>query len=354
MYEMKELLKRMIELDASDLHICAGTPPAYRIHGKLERLDPTPLSPRDTHDLVKSIMTERQYNQFKKELELDFSIGVESASRYRVNAYLDRGSVAAAFRTIPFKIRTFEELNLPPIIAKLSDKPRGLVLVTGPTGSGKSTTLAAMIDAINSKKKTHIITMEDPIEYLHKHKVAVVNQREVHADTHSFAAALKSILRQDPDIVLLGEMRDPETIEAALTVSETGHLTFATLHTNSAVQTINRIIEVFPAHQQAQIRTQLSFVLEGVISQQLLPTKDGAGRALAMEVMTTTPAIRNLIRDDKVHQIYSSMTSGQGASGMITMSQSLIDLAKRNVISHEMAVTMATVPEEVEKVLYGK
>lgn len=354
MYEMKELLKRMIELDASDLHICAGTPPAYRIHGKLERLDPTPLSPRDTHDLVKSVMTERQYNQFKKELELDFSIGVESASRYRVNAYLDRGSVAAAFRTIPFKIRTFEELNLPPIIAKLSDKPRGLVLVTGPTGSGKSTTLAAMIDAINSKKKTHIITMEDPIEYLHKHKVAVVNQREVHADTHSFAAALKSILRQDPDIVLLGEMRDPETIEAALTVSETGHLTFATLHTNSAVQTINRIIEVFPAHQQAQIRTQLSFVLEGVISQQLLPTKDGAGRALAMEVMTTTPAIRNLIRDDKVHQIYSSMTSGQGVSGMITMSQSLIDLAKRNVISHEMAVTMATVPEEVEKVLYGK
>lgn len=354
MYEMKELLKRMVTLDASDLHICAGTPPAYRIHGILERLDTTTLAPKDTHDLVKSVMTERQYNTFKKELELDFSIGVEGASRYRVNAYLDRGSVAAAFRMIPYKVRTFSELNLPPIIAKLSDKPRGLVLVTGPTGSGKSTTLAAMIDSINSNKKTHIITMEDPIEYLHRHKKAVINQREVNADTHSFAAALKSILRQDPDIVLLGEMRDPETIAAALTVSETGHLTFATLHTNSAVQTVNRIIEVFPAHQQAQIRTQLSFVLEGVISQQLLPTKDGNGRALALEVMVTTPAIRNLIRDDKVHQIYSAMLSGQGSSGMITMSQSLIDLAKRRIISEDMALSMATVPEEVEKTLFGK
>lgn len=354
MYEMKELLRRMVTLDASDLHVCAGSPPAYRIHGKLERLDPTTLTPKDTHDLVKSVMTERQYNSFKKDLELDFSIGVEGASRYRVNAYLDRGSVAAAFRTIPYKIRSFSELNLPSIISKLSDKPRGLVLVTGPTGSGKSTTLAAMIDAINSNKKTHIITMEDPIEYLHKHKMAVVNQREVNADTHSFAAALKSILRQDPDIVLLGEMRDPETIAAALTVSETGHLTFATLHTNSAVQTVNRIIEVFPAHQQAQIRTQLSFVLEGVISQQLLPTRDGNGRALALEVMVTTSAIRNLIRDDKVHQIYSAMLSGQGTTGMITMSQSLIDLAKRHIISDEMAISMAAVPEEVEKALYGR
>ncbi len=347
MATLYDLLKQMIDSGASDLHITTGTPPRLRVDGRLLVMDHPPLAPADTKALCYSILTDAQKHRFEENNELDLSFGIKGLSRFRANIFMQRGAVAGAFRTIPFSIRNFKELGLPDIVNELVKKPRGLILVTGPTGSGKSTTLAAMIDRVNDERYDHIITIEDPIEYLHGHKKCLINQREVNADTVSFKAALKYVLRQDPDVVLIGEMRDLETIEAALTVSETGHLTLATLHTNSAVQTINRIVDVFPSHQQEQIRVQLSFVLEGILSQQLLPKKSGHGRVMAVEILVPNPAIRNLIREDKVHQIYSQMQTGQSRSGMQTMNQSLLDLYTKGLISYEEALGRSQVPEEL-------
>jgi twitching motility protein PilT len=347
MATLYDLLKQMIDNGASDLHITTGTPPRLRIDGKLVVIDHPPLGPADTKTVCYSVLTDAQKHRFEENNELDLSFGIKGLSRFRANIFMQRGAVAGAFRTIPFDILTFRQLGLPEIVNDLVKKPRGLILVTGPTGSGKSTTLAAMIDRINDERYDHIITVEDPIEYLHGHKKCLINQREVNADTSSFKAALKYVLRQDPDVVLIGEMRDLETIEAALTVSETGHLTLATLHTNSAVQTINRIIDVFPAHQQEQIRVQLSFVLEGILSQQLLPKKTGRGRVVAVEILVPNPAIRNLIREDKVHQIYSQMQTGQSRSGMQTMNQSLFELYTKGLISYDDALGRSQVPEEL-------
>jgi len=342
-----DLLKIMIDKNASDLHISTGTPPRLRVDGKLLPMDHSELTPAETKALCYSILTDTQKHKFEENNELDLSFGMKGLSRFRANIFMQRGAVAGAFRMIPYTIRSFNELGLPPIISELSKKPRGLILVTGPTGCGKSSTLAAIINKINKERQDHIITIEDPIEYIHTHGSCLVNQREVNSDTASFKDALRYVLRQDPDIVLIGEMRDLETIEAALTVSETGHLTFATLHTNTAVQTINRIIDVFPAHQQEQIRVQLSFVLEGIITQQLIPKKNGIGRALAVEIFIPTPAIRNLIREDKAHQIYSMMQTGQVKFGMQTMNQSLFDLFKKGLISYEDALTKSTLPDEL-------
>jgi twitching motility protein PilT len=342
-----DLLKIMIEKGATDLHISTGSPPRIRVDGKLLPTDGPSLTPSDTKALCYSILTDSQKHKFEENNELDLSFGVKGLSRFRANIFMQRGAVAGAFRIIPFNIKSFKELGLPDVVGELAKKPRGLILVTGPTGCGKSTTLAAIIDKINSERQEHIITIEDPIEYLHSHKKCLVNQREVNSDTGSFKEALRYVLRQDPDIVLIGEMRDLETIEAALTVSETGHLTLATLHTNTAVQTINRIIDVFPPHQQEQVRVQLSFVLEGIISQQLIPKKTGTGRVLAVEVLIPTPAIRNLIREDKIHQIYSMMQTGQTASGMQTMNQSLFELYKRGELSYEDALGKSPMPEEL-------
>ena len=347
MASIYDLLKIMIEKGASDLHITTASPPRLRVDGKLVPLDHPPLTPVETKSLCYSILTDAQKHKFEEHSELDLSFGVKGLSRFRGNVFMQRGAVAGAFRTIPFEIKTFKDLGLPEVMNDLVKKPRGLILCTGPTGSGKSTTLAAMIDRINSERYEHIITVEDPIEYLHGHKKCLINQREVNADTASFKDALKYVLRQDPDVVLIGEMRDLETIEAALTVSETGHLTLATLHTNSAVQTINRIIDVFPSHQQEQIRVQLSFVLEGVLSQQLIAKKSGKGRALAVELLIPNPAIRNLIREDKVHQLYSTMQTGQSKFGMQTMNQSLIELYTKGHISYEDAIGRSPVPEEL-------
>jgi twitching motility protein PilT len=297
------------------------------------------------------VLTDQQKKRFEETLELDFSFGIRGLARFRCNMFNQRGAVAAVYRLIPENIRSFQELGLPPVLATLADRPRGLVLVTGPTGSGKSTTLAAMIDKINTERREHILTIEDPIEYIHQHKGCLVNQREVHSDTHSFAAALRAALREDPDIVLIGELRDLETIESALRIAETGHLTFATLHTNSAAQTINRIIDVFPAHQQGQIRTQLSLVLEGIVCQALLPRADGNGRVMALEIMIPTPAIRNLIRDDKVHQIYSTMQTGQEKLGMQTMNQSLATLYQRRLITLEAALGASSNRDELEQMI---
>jgi twitching motility protein PilT len=322
-----------------------------RIDGKLVNIDHPSLNPADTKALCYSVLTDAQKHKYEENNELDLSFGVKGLSRFRANIFMQRGAVAAAFRTIPFDVRTFKDLGLPEIMNELVKKPRGLILVTGPTGSGKSTTLAAMVDRINSDRCEHIITIEDPIEYLHPHKKCLINQREVHADTASFSTALRYVLRQDPDVVLIGEMRDLETIEAALTVSETGHMTLATLHTNSAVQTMNRIIDVFPPHQQEQIRVQLSFVLEGILAQQLIPKKSGTGRVLAVELLVPNPAIRNLIREDKIHQIYSMMQTGQTKFGMQTMNQSLFDLYSRRLISYEDAVGRSSVPDELIAVI---
>jgi twitching motility protein PilT len=346
-----DLLKVMIEKGASDLHITTGSPPRLRVDGKLIPLDFPQLTPVETKSLCYSILADAQKHKFEENNELDLSFGVKGLSRFRGNIFMQRGAVAGAFRTIPFEIRSFQDLGLPEIVNDLVKKPRGLILVTGPTGSGKSSTLAAMVDRINSERYDHIITIEDPIEYLHAHKKCLINQREVNADTVSFKAALRYVLRQDPDVVLIGEMRDLETIEAALSVSETGHLTLATLHTNSAVQTINRIIDVFPPHQQEQIRVQLSFVLEGVLSQQLIARKSGKGRALAVELLVPNPAIRNLIREDKIHQIYSMMQTGQAKFGMQTMNQSLIELYSKGYISYEDAVARSSVPDELIQML---
>src|SRR5215813_1358049 len=339
---MHDLLTIMIERGASDLHITTGTPPQIRLHGKLAPLTQFErLTPQDTQRLAYSVLNEAQKQKYEEDNELDLSFGIQGLARFRCNVYRQRGAVAAAIRVIPFKIRGFGELNLPPIVEQLADRPTGL---------GKSTTLAAMIDKINSERNDHIMTIEDPIEFVHQHKKCLVNQREVFSDTHSFKNALKSILRQDPDVVLVGEMRDLETISAALTIAETGHLTLGTLHTNSCAQTMNRIIDVFPTSQQGQVRAQLSLVLEGVLSQQLVPTADGRGRAMALEIMVTTPAIRNLIREEKIHQIYSSMQAGQ-KFGMQTMNQALVDLIQKRRISREEALNRSTLPEELEQLL---
>ncbi len=351
MANLHQLLKAMVEKGASDLHITTGSPPQLRIDGKLVPLKTPPLTPVETKQLCYSILTDSQKHKFEEENELDLSFGVKGLSRFRANVFMQRGAVSGAFRTIPFKILTFQELGLPPIAADLARKPRGLVLVTGPTGSGKSTTLASIIDKINTDRHEHIITIEDPIEYLHPHKNCVVNQREVGSDTQSFKKALKYILRQDPDVVLIGEMRDLETIEAALVISETGHLAFATLHTNSAVQTINRILDVFPPYQQPQVRAQLSFVLEGIMTQNLLPRATGAGRCLAAEVLVPNPAIRNLIREDKVHQVYSQMQVGQSKFGMMTFNQSLAALFLKRLVTADEALARSSDPDELRGIL---
>lgn len=348
---IRELLQKMTEQGASDLHIAVGSPPILRIHGSLEPMHEYPkLTPEDTQELIYSVMNEEQIAAFETERECDMSFGVEGLSRYRLNVYRDRGSVVAAFRAIPFDIRSCEELGLPRIVADMAYRPQGLVLICGPTGSGKSTTLAAILDKINRERPVHIITIEDPIEYLHQHNMATINQREVNSDTKSFAAALKRVLRQDPDVILIGEMRDQETIAAAITVAETGHLAFATLHTNDALQTINRIVDVFPASQQDQVRTQLSFVLEGICVQQLIPRADGMGRVLALEVMIPNTAIRSLIREEKLQQIPSMIEIGTG-EGMMTMNQSLFRLVKRNAITMEMAFKRSSDPEGLRRLL---
>ncbi len=351
MANLHQLLKAMIEKGASDLHITTNSAPQLRVDGKLEPMKMPPMSPADTKQLCYSILTDAQKHKFEETNELDLSFGVRGLSRVRANLFMQRGAVAGAFRAIPYKVLTMEELGLPRAVLDITKKPRGLVLVTGPTGSGKSTTLASIIDRINMERHDHIVTIEDPIEYLHPHKSCVVNQREVGADTKSFANALKYILRQDPDVVLVGEMRDLETIEAALTVAETGHLAFATLHTNSCVQTINRIVDVFPPYAQAQVRAQLSFVLEGVLCQTLLPRANGPGRALALELMVPNPAIRNLIREDNIHQIYSQMQIGQEKFGMQTMNQSLASLYQRRLISLEDAMARSSDQDELKTLI---
>jgi twitching motility protein PilT len=348
---MHQLLKTLVDQSGTDLHVTTNSAPQIRIDGKLVPLQVPPLGPPETKNLIYSVLTDAQKHRFEESLELDFSFGVKGLARFRANVFYQRGAVAGAFRTIPWEIRSFDELGLPEVVARLCEKPRGLILVTGPTGSGKSTTLAAMLDKVNNERQMHIVTIEDPIEYLHSHKKALVNQRELHADTRAFSKALRAVLRQDPDVVLIGEMRDLETIESALRIAETGHLTFATLHTNSAAQTINRIIDVFPPHQQSQVRAQLSFVLEGILCQTLLPKLNGQGRALAMEVLVPNSAIRNLIREDKVHQIYSAMQVGQLRYGMQTFNQSLATLAIRKQISQELALSMSSNPDELREMI---
>jgi twitching motility protein PilT len=351
MATLPELLKTMVDMDGSDLHIATNTPPQIRVHGILQRLEQSDLNPSDTKQLVYSVLTDSQKKRFEESMELDFSFGIRGLARFRCNVFNQRGAVGAVYRLIPEKIRSFADLGLPPVLAMLAERPRGIVLVTGPTGSGKSTTLAAMIDKINTERREHILTIEDPIEYLHQHKNCLVNQREVHSDTASFSHALRAALREDPDIVLIGEMRDLETVEAALKIAETGHLTFGTLHTNSAAQTINRIIDIFPANQQAQIRTQLSLVLEGIVCQSLLPRANGAGRVVSLEILVPTPAIRNLIRDDKVHQIYGAMQAGQEKAGMQTANQSLATLYLKRLITLETAMNASSMKDELQDMI---
>ncbi len=343
---LRALLEEMIEKDASDLHIVAGERPKLRIDGDITNATTDEvLTPKDTLSLAYSVLTESQKKRFETESELDFSFGIQNLARFRGNCFKQRGCVSLVIRQIPFNVRTFDDLGLPPVVAKLAERPRGLVLVTGPTGSGKSTTLAAMIDKVNKELKGHIITVEDPIEFIHRHQSCIVNQREVGTDTNSFAAALKYALRQDPDVVLVGEMRDLETTQAALTIAETGHLAFATLHTNSAAETINRIIDIFPSHQQSQIRAQLAFVLEGVLTQTLLQKLKGRGRVMAAEIMVCTPAIRALIRDDKVHQIESSMQAGK-KYGMQTLTDALYQLYMNREVAKEECLRVSSNPNE--------
>jgi twitching motility protein PilT len=352
MATLPELLKTLVEMGGSDLHLTTDTPPQIRVHGHLQRLTMPNLTGAETKSLAYSVLTDAQKKRFEETKELDCSFGLTAiGSRFRCNVFNQRGAVGAVYRLIPEKIRPFNELGLPAVLATLAEKPRGLVLVTGPTGSGKSTTLAAMLDKINTERKDHILTIEDPIEFVHQHKGCLVNQREVHGDTDSFSNALRAALREDPDIVLIGEMRDLETVESALRIAETGHLTFGTLHTNSAAQTINRIIDIFPAGQQSQIRTQLSLVLEGIVTQALIPRADGKGRVVALEILVPTPAIRNLIRDDKIHQIYGSMQAGQEKVGMQTMNQSLASLYMKKLITLEAAMAASSLRDELQDLI---
>ncbi len=349
---LSELLKRMVDTGGSDLHITTNSPPRIRLHGELKPVEELPaLGPADTKQLAYSILTDAQKHRFEENLELDFSFGIKNIARFRGNLFNQRGAVGGVFRVIPFEIKTFDQLQLPQILRRLCEKPRGLILVTGPTGSGKSTTLATMLDLINSTRYEHMLTVEDPIEFVHPHKKCLVNQRELHADTHSFTNALRAALREDPDVVLIGEMRDLETIESALRIAETGHLTFGTLHTNSASSTINRIIDVFPSHQQSQIRAQLSLVMEGIMCQALLPRPDGKGRVMAMEILVPNPAIRNLIREDKIHQIYSAMQAGQEKFGMQTFNQSLCTLFQQRQITMETALARSSNVDELQDMI---
>jgi len=349
---LPDLLRKMTDAGGSDLHLTTNLPPQIRVHGHLSALPGyRPLTPAETKQLAYSVLTDAQKHRFEENLELDFSFGLKGMSRFRANLFNQKGAVGAVFRAIPYEIRSFEALGLPAVVSDLCKKPRGLVLVTGPTGSGKSTTLAAMIDKINIDRHDHILTIEDPIEFLHNHKNCIVNQREVNADTHGFGHALRTALRQDPDVVLVGEMRDLETIEMALRIAETGHLTFATLHTNSAYSTINRIIDVFPAGQQAQVRTQLSLVLEGILCQSLLPKASGDGRAMALEILIPNSAIRNLIREDKIHQIYSMMQTGQDKFGMQTFNQALATLYHKRIITLETAMARSSNADELKELI---
>lgn len=348
---LAELLEKLVRARGSDLHLTPNSPPRVRTDGRIVPLDYPNLMPSETKKLAYSVMTDEQKFRYEENLEIDFSFGIKGLARFRGNIFTQRGSVAAVFRLIPFEIKSFEDLSLPPILRKLCERPRGLILVTGPTGSGKSTTLATMVDAINRDNHGHIITIEDPIEFLHNHKNCIINQREVNSDTRSFAAALRVALREDPDVVLIGEMRDLETIEAALRIAETGHLTLATLHTNSAHATINRIIDVFPAHQQQQIRAQLSMVLEGIICQTLVPRSSGEGRLPAIEILVPNTAIRNLIRENKVHQIYSAMQTGQEKFGMQTMNQALCALFLSRQITYQSACEKSSNPEELNEMM---
>ena len=351
---LRSLLQEMIDKNASDLHITAGERPKLRIDGDIvdSSVDHV-LNPKDTLQLAYSVLTENQKKRFETEDELDFSFGIQNLARFRGNVFKQRGCVAMVIRMIPFNVRTFQELGLPPVVAKLAERPRGLILVTGPTGSGKSTTLAAIIDKINKERKGHIITVEDPIEFIHRHQGCIVNQREVGTDTKNFATALKYSLREDPDVILVGEMRDLETIAAALTIAETGHLALATLHTNSAAESINRIIDVFPHNQQSQVRAQLAFVLEGVITQTLLPKAKGRGRVMAAEIMVATPAIRALIRDEKIHQIYSAMQAGK-KYGMQTMNDGLYQLYVAREVTEDECLRVSGDPNEFLRMIGQK
>src|SRR5437667_10895779 len=351
MATLLELLTKTVEMNGSDLHIATATTPQVRVHGHLQRLPGTEMTPAETKHLVYSVLTDSQKKRFEESLELDFSFGLRGLARFRCNVFLQRGAVGAVYRLIPEKVPVFADLGLPPVLATLADRPRGLVLVTGPTGSGKSTTLAAMLDKINAERHGHILTIEDPIEYIHQHKGCLVNQREVHSDTTSFSNALRAALREDPDIVLIGEMRDLETVESALKIAETGHLTFGTLHTNSAAQTINRIIDIFPAGQQSQIRTQLSLVLEGIVCQALLPRADGKGRVVSLEILVPNPAIRNLIRDDKIHQIYGAMQWGQEKRGMQTANQARATVYLQRLSTLDVALGASSNKDELQDMI---
>ncbi len=352
--QIQQLLKVCVDNGASDLHLVVGSAPAMRVHGVVVRIKVGVITPEDNRRLVYQILSQAQRAELEKNLEIDFSFGIKGLARFRANVFYSRGGISGVFRQIPSLIPDFDSLGLPNVLMDMCEVSNGLILVTGPTGSGKSTTLASMIDRINNREQSHIITLEDPIEFVHSHKNSIVNQREIGQDTTSFARGLKSLLRQDPDVVLVGELRDKETIEAALTIAETGHLVFGTLHTNSCVQTINRLVNVFGSEEQSQIRTVLSFVLQGVIAQQLIPKSFEPGRCLAQEILIPSAGIRNLIREDKIHQIYSAMQTGQGDSGMFTMNQSLFKHVKSRRIDTDTALTYTTVPEELKKMLGGQ
>ncbi len=347
---LNDYLFDAIHANASDLHITVGLPPMIRVQGKVQPLDYPPLTPNVTREMIYDILSNDQRQRFETEWELDFAYTLPRTARFRVNVYFQRGSMGAAFRTIPEKIKSFSELGLPKAIEQMADKPRGLVLVTGPTGSGKSTTLASMIDKINGERHEHIMSVEDPIEFLHTHKKCIVNQREVNQDTRSFAQALKHVLRQDPDVILVGEMRDLETIHLAISAAETGHLVFGTLHTQDAPQTVDRIIDVFPSHQQSQVRTQLANALQGIVTQTLIPTRDGKGRVVACEILVPTPGVRNLIREGKNHQIYSAMQTG-GKFGMQTMDAALVELVRKYAISREEAEKRSSNVDELKRLM---